>query len=429
MQYLFARTVLNMSNFLMTGGSRLCGTIAVHGAKNAALPILAATILIPEPVELQNCPPLSDIEDMCAILRSLGCTVSRSGDTVTVDASRAQHGNLPESLSHRVRSSIFLLGSLIARFQTACAPYPGGCEIGNRPIDLHLYALSRLGVTFTEGDGRICAEAKRLTGSTIDLDYPSVGATENAILAAVTAEGQTVLRGAACEPEIADLQNFLNACGFSVRGAGTPTVVIDGGRTGRGVSYRIMPDRIVTGTYLIAGAMTGGDVTVTDTDPMLIGALLSKLEACGCSVTAYRDAVRLTLSGRPRGPVSAETRPYPAFATDLQAQLFALLSIADGTSVITEHIFENRFRHAAELKRMGAQNEIIGRTAIIRGVERLHGAKVTAFDLRCGAALVLAGLAADGETEILHAERIDRGYDRMDEAIRQLGGQIQRKEF
>ena len=420
--------VRSMSNWLVTGGNRLCGEIAVHGAKNAALPILAATILIEEPVELQNCPPLSDIEDMCAILCWLGCKITRSGDTVTVDASTATHGTLPESLSHRVRSSIFLLGSLVSRFGTACAPYPGGCEIGNRPIDLHLYALSRLGVSFSEGDGRICAFADRLNGGIIDLDYPSVGATENAILAAVKAHGQTILRGAACEPEIVDLQNFLNACGFSVSGAGTPNIVIEGRTACHGVQYRILPDRIVTGTYLIAGAMTRGDITVTETDPALIGALLSKLEACGFRIRTYHDAVRIEAADRPKELVSVETRPYPAFATDLQAQLFALLSVARGTSVITEHIFENRFRHAAELKRMGAQNEIIGRTAIIRGVERLHGARVTAFDLRCGAAMVLAGLYADGVTEISHAERIDRGYDRMDEAIRSLGGQIQRKE-
>ncbi len=421
--------VHDMTNWLVTGGKRLSGEIAVHGAKNAALPILAATVLIPEPVELKNCPPLSDVEDMCEILRTLGASVRRSGDTVTVDTASATHGTLPDALSHRVRSSIFLLGSLVARFSKACAPYPGGCEIGNRPIDLHLYALSRLGVSFSEGDGRICASVDRLTGAVIDLDYPSVGATENAILAAVRAEGETVLRGAACEPEITDLANFLNACGFCVHGAGTPTIVISGQSGGHGVSYRILPDRIVTGTYLIAAAITRGSVAVTETDPALIGALLSKLEACGCRVETFPDAVRLTATDRPKELVSVETRPYPAFATDLQAQLFALLSIATGTSVITERIFENRFRHAAELKRMGAQNEIIGQTAIIRGVKALHGARVTAFDLRCGAALALAGLAAEGETEILYAERIDRGYDRMDEAIRALGGQIQRKEL
>ena len=417
-----------MANWLVTGGRRLSGEIAVHGAKNAALPILAATILIPEPVELKNCPPLSDVEDMCAILRSLGATVVRSGDTVTVDTSTATHGTLPETLSHRVRSSIFLLGSLVSRFSEACAPYPGGCEIGNRPIDLHLYALSRLGVSFSEGDGRICAKVNRLSGAVIDLDYPSVGATENAMLAAVSADGETVVRGAACEPEIVDLANFLNASGFCVHGAGTPNLVIEGRKECRGISYRILPDRIVTGTYLIAGAITRGSVRVVRTDPTLIGALLSKLEACGFTVRTEPDAVSVTATDRPKELVSVETRPYPAFATDLQAQLFALLSLASGTSVITEHIFENRFRHAAELKRMGAQNEIIGRTAIIRGVPCLHGAKVTAFDLRCGAALALAGLASEGETEILHAERIDRGSDRMDEAVRILGGQILRKE-
>ena len=417
-----------MSKWIVSGGARLSGEIPAHGAKNAALPILAATILLSEPVELTNCPPLSDIEDMCEILRALGCHVTRSGNTLTVDAATASHGTLPDALSHRVRSSVFLLGSLLSRFGTACAPYPGGCEIGNRPIDLHLYALGRLGVTFTEGDGRICAKVAKLAGAAIDLDYPSVGATENAMLAAVRAEGETVISGAACEPEIVDLQEFLKACGFCVEGAGTPTIRISGRAKGHGVRYPIMPDRIVTGTYLLAGAITRGSVTVTDTDPRLNGALLAKLSACGCAVTVYRDAIRLEAKTPIKELVSVETRPYPAFPTDLQAPLFALLSVARGTSVITEHIFENRFRHAAELKRMGAQNEIIGRTAIIRGVRRLHGAAVTAHDLRCGAALVLAGLCADGETVIDHAERIDRGYDRMDEAIGLLGGQILRKE-
>lgn len=416
-----------MAKWIVTGGNRLSGEVRAQGAKNAALPILAATILISEPVELRNCPPLSDVEDMCEILRALGCSVERSGDTVTVDASGATHGTLPDALSHRVRSSVFLLGSLLSRFHEACAPYPGGCAIGDRPIDLHLYALSRLGVRFTEGDGRICAEVKKLVGSTVTLDYPSVGATENAMLAAVRAEGETVLSGAACEPEIVDLQNFLNACGFRVAGAGTPTIRIAGRPNGHGVSYALLPDRIVTGTYLMAAAITRGSVTVTDTDARLLGAPLAKLSAAGFAVTVYDDAIRLDAGDAPR-ELSVETHPYPAFPTDLQAPMFALLTLARGTSVITEHIFENRFRHAAELKRMGARCELIGRTAIIRGTARLHGANVTAFDLRCGAALVLAGLAADGETVIDCAERIDRGYDRMDEAIRLLGGKAQRKE-
>ena len=416
-----------MAIWTITGGTRLVGEVRAHGAKNAALPILAATVLIKAPVTLDNCPPLSDIEDMCEILRTLGCEVVREGDTVTVDASTATHGNLPEALSHRVRSSVFLLGSLLSRFGAACAPYPGGCEIGNRPIDLHLYALRALGVACCETDGRICAEATKLQGGTIDLDYPSVGATENAMLAAVRADGETVIRGAACEPEITDLQHFLNACGFAVSGAGTPEIRIAGRPEGHGTRYRIMPDRIVTGTYLLAGAITRGCVTVTDTDPGTNGALLAKLSACGCEVKPYRDAITVSLDRAP-GELSVETRPYPAFPTDLQAQLFALVSLGSGTSVITEHIFENRFRHAAELKRMGAQNDIFGRTAIIRGVGTLHGAHVTAHDLRCGAALVLAGLAASGVTEIAYAERIDRGYDRMDAAMAALGGRITRKE-
>ncbi len=417
-----------MSLWLVRGGSVLSGTVSVQGSKNAALPILAATLLVEEPVKLTNCPVIRDTENMEKILRSLGCTVKREGDALIIDSRTANNYVLPTALSGELRSSIFLLGSVLSRFGAADAPYPGGCEIGNRPIDLHLLGLRRLNAGIEERDGRIRCTGGDLRGATVDLGYPSVGATENIMLAACRAEGTTTIRNAACEPEIVDLQHFLCACGFRVSGAGTPAIVIDGVKRGHGTSYRIMPDRIVTGTYLLAGAITGGDVTVTDTQPETVDPLLCKLTECGCLVTTRADSVRIQATKRVRAVGFTETRPYPGFPTDLQPQLFALLSVAQGTSVLTENVFENRFRHAQELNRMGAENRILDRTAIITGVTHLHGAEVTAHDLRGGAALALAGMKAEGETRIFCAERIERGYERMDSVIESLGGSITRKE-
>ena len=417
-----------MSLWMVRGGSVLSGTVSVQGSKNAALPILAATLLVEEPIELGNVPMIRDTENMVRILRSLGCTVKREGNAMLVDSRTANNFVLPTALSGELRSSIFLLGSVLSRFRAADAPYPGGCEIGNRPIDLHLKGLRRLNAVIEERDGRIRCTGDDLRGAAVDLGYPSVGATENIMLAACRANGTTTIRNAACEPEIVDLQNFLCACGFRVTGAGTPAIVIDGVQKGHGTRYRVMPDRIVTGTYLLAGAITGGDVTVTDTQPETVDTLLNKLSESGCLVTTRSDSVRVRAATRTRAVGFTETRPYPGFPTDLQPQLFALLSVADGTSVLTENVFENRFRHAQELMKMGATNRILDRTAIITGVDRLHGASVTAHDLRGGAALALAGFSAEGETRILHAERIERGYERMDSVIGALGGSITRKE-
>ena len=417
-----------MSNWLVRGGAVLSGTVSVQGSKNAALPILAATLLVEEPIRLLNCPAIRDVENMLRILESLGCTVKRESDALIVDSRTANNCVLPTALSGELRSSIFLLGSVLSRFAAADAPYPGGCEIGNRPIDLHLDGLKRLNAEIEERGGRIRCTGGTLKGAVVDLGYPSVGATENVMLAACRADGVTTIRNAACEPEIADLERFLRACGFSVNGAGTPTITIDGVKRGHGASFRIMPDRIVTGTYLIGAAITGGDVTVTDTQPETVDTLLFKLAECGCGITRKADSVRVRAAKRPNAIGFTETRPYPGFPTDLQPQLFALLSRADGTSVIVENVFESRFRHAQELKKMGAQNRILDRTAVVTGVDTLHGACVTAHDLRGGAALALAGLSAEGETRILHAERIERGYERMDSVIERLGGSIARKE-
>lgn len=417
-----------MSNLYVRGGARLIGTLSAQGSKNAALPILAATLLVKEPVRLLNCPRLRDVGNMLHILETLGCRARRAGNDLIVDSSGACNPVLPDALSKELRSSIFLLGSVLSRFGTADAPYPGGCEIGNRPIDLHLAGLRRLNAAIAESGGRIRCTGEKLSGAVIDLDYPSVGATENIMLAAVRADGETVIRNAACEPEIVDLEGFLNVCGFCVRGAGTPTITVRGVREGHGATYRIMPDRIVTGTYLVGAAITGGDVTVTDTRPDAVDALLSKLCACGCGVKRYENAVRVQANGRPAAIGFTETRPYPGFPTDLQPQLFTLLSVANGTSVLVENVFENRFKHAQELRKMGANNRILDRTAIITGTETLFGAAVTAHDLRGGAALVLAGLAAEGDTVIEHAERIERGYERIDEHLNKIGATIARKE-
>lgn len=417
-----------MSDWLVRGGAVLRGTVSVQGSKNAALPILAATLLTEEPVTLLNCPRIRDVENMLRILESLGCTVKREGDALTVDSRTASSFVLPTALSGELRSSIFLLGSVLARFGEADAPYPGGCEIGNRPIDLHLAGLRRLNASIEERDGRIRCRGGNLSGAVVDLDYPSVGATENLMLAACRAAGETTIKNAACEPEIVDLEKFLCACGFRVHGAGTPTIVIEGVKRGHGATFRIMPDRIVAGTYLLGAAITGGDVTVTGAQPETVDTLLYRLKECGCIVTQRAESLRVQACGRLKSVGFTATRPYPGFPTDLQPQLFAALSTADGTSVIAENVFENRFRHAQELKKMGAENRIVDRTAIITGVKRLHGAQVVAHDLRGGAALVLAGLKAEGETRILRAERIERGYERMDSVIAQLGGTVTRKE-
>ena len=417
-----------MSIFLVRGGAKLVGSLSVQGSKNAALPILAATLLVKEPVRLMNCPRLRDVGNMLHILESLGCRTRREGGDLIVDSSGADCCVLPGALSKELRSSIFLLGSVLSRFSEADAPYPGGCEIGNRPIDLHLMGLRKLNAEIAESGGRIRCTGKALKGAVIDLEYPSVGATENIMLAACRADGVTTIRNAACEPEIVDLMQFLNACGFSVSGAGTSTIAIRGVKEGHGADYRIMPDRIVTGTYLLGAAITGGDVTVTGTRPDTVDALLAKLSACGCAVTRGADTIRVRAKRRLNAIGFTETRPYPGFPTDLQPQLFSALSVANGTSVLVENVFENRFKHAQELKKMGAQSRILDRTAIITGTGALHGATVTAHDLRGGAALVLAGLKAEGDTVIEHAERIERGYEKLAAAIATLGGSIARKE-
>ncbi len=417
-----------MAKMVVTGGYPLSGVCRIGGAKNAALPVLAACVLTKRSVRLLDCPHLTDVENMLRILRTLGCRAEWEGDALVIDASAASCSELPERLSKELRSSVFLLGPIIGRFGCASVPYPGGCEIGDRPVDLHIKGLSALGVHIVEESGRIVCSGGRLTGADIHLDYPNVGATENIMMAACAAEGETVIRNAAREPEILDLQRFLLAAGFTVHGAGSSTVIVRGGGEPRDVSFSIMPDRIVAGTLLTAAAMTYGSITLENVVVEHISATLSKLCECGCRISLHKNAVSLLSPGRPRELKLVETLPHPGFPTDMQAQIFALCSIADGTSVIVENVFENRFKHAQELKRMGGVSTIKNRMAIIRGVPRLKGANVTAHDLRGGAALVLAGMCADGETTVTNCEQIDRGYERLDLMLGALGAKIQRRE-
>lgn len=419
-----------MASIVVTGGTPLSGTVRVSGAKNAALPILASSLLTRSPITLDNCPRLRDVENMLSILGALGVESEWRGSSLELDSSRAEGYIMPNGPSKELRSSIFMLGPLLARFGRAVCTFPGGCEIGHRPIDLHLRGLAMLGADIREAHGLITCESAKLVGAEIHLDYPSVGATENIMMAEVSAEGETLIQNAAREPEIVDLQSFLCAQGHTVEGAGSSTVRIVGNGIGLGgsVTHRIIPDRIVAGTLLVAAAITEGSITLEGARPAHMGSVLSKLEESGSEITVDGERIAISTAGRPREIKLIETLPYPGFPTDMQAQFFALCSIASGTSVIVENVFENRFKHGTELLRMGATFTQRDRTMIIRGVKGLTGARVSAHDLRAGAALVLAGLAADGETTIDNAELIDRGYERLDLMLKGLGADIKRKE-
>lgn len=415
-----------MESLLVTGGNRIIGDTVIGGAKNAVLPIMAATILTEEQTVLLDCPHLLDIKHMSDILTALGCRVRRQGRELHIDPGAMQGHVLPDSIAKRLRSSIFLLGPILARFRQATVTYPGGCEIGMRPIDLHLYGLKHLGVRVREEGGLIYCDGRDMHSGVIHYDYPSVGATENAMMAAALLEGRTTLHNAAREPEIVDLQYYLNAMGARVSGAGSHTVVVEGVKTLRGAVYRPMPDRIVAGTLLAAAAVTGGRVHLRNVPTKDMLAVIHKLEEMGCELDVAASTVTLTGPRRLRSCNQLQTQPHPGFPTDMQMQMLAISTLAEGTSIIVENVFENRFTHAGDLNRMGANIVVNGRTAIVQGVERLYGACVTARDLRGGAALVLAGLAATGETRVDHAEYIRRGYDRLEDTLSAMGANIRR---
>ncbi len=415
-----------MDKYIVDGGEKLYGKVEVQSAKNTVLPLLAASVLTDEQVKLKGVPTIVDVENMLRILSEVGCKIQRQKDVVVIDSSNAVSHEIPSRLTRELRSSVFMLGSILTRFRRAKISYPGGCDIGLRPIDLHLSGLKRLGVEITEEGGYIECKAEKLVGADILLDFPSVGASENIILAAVKAQGVTVIRNAAKEPEIVDLQNFLNAMGAKVRGAGGGTVVIEGVKKLYGVEYSPIGDRIEAGTYLIAAASCGGEIETMGVPTENIAALLHKLRENGCKIHAKNDRIIIRSDGRLKSVNLVETTPFPGFPTDLQAQYSALCATAHGTTLVVENLFETRYKYAAELMRMGADITVRGRTAVIRGVEKLHGARITASDLRGGAALVVAALKAEGKSEIIDLSHIDRGYADFEYKLKKLGGKIRR---
>lgn len=413
-----------MGKYHICGGKKLQGEIAVTGSKNAVLPILAATVLNSSINCIHNCPQILDSKTMVEILRSIGCKVICEGNTITVDSYFANLYEIPEKHVKEMRSSIIFLGSMIGRFKKTIVTYPGGCELGPRPIDLHLKALKQMGVSIKEEQGLIICEAKELVGCNINLDFPSVGATENIMLAAVLANGRTIINNSAKEPEIIDLQRFLVAMGANVHGAGTGTIYIDGVERLNQVEYTVMPDRIVAGTLLAAATITKGEILLNNVDSSHIYSATSKLKECGCIILEDRNNVYIKAPEELEAVDFIRTHPYPGFPTDMQAQFMSLLTLAKGTSIVIETVFESRYKHVAELIRMGANITLDGRTAIIRGVDELKGATVTAMDLRGGAALILAGLSAIGETTVDNSKHIERGYEHIENMLTALGADI-----
>jgi len=416
-----------VEKFVICGGKSLCGTVSVSGSKNAALPILAASILSGGRVVLDNIPRLSDVVSMCDILSSIGCGVSFSaGDRVLIDATRLNSNVISYQLAGRLRGSFLVMGPLLARLGSVSISMPGGCPIGARPIDLHIKGLAALGACIENRQGSVVAKAKKLVGTKIYLDFPSVGATENIMSAAVLAEGATVIENAAVEPEIVDLANFLCAMGANIFGAGTDTIKIEGVKILKPANYSVISDRIEAGSYLIAAAATGGCVTVQNILPDYVKPLTAKMKEMGIPLDIGENYIAVNSEGNFHA-VDIKTLPFPGFPTDMQAQMTALLALSEGTGIITETIFENRFMHASELARMGASIKVAGRSAVVEGKKALTGAKVKATDLRAGAALVIAGLAARGDTEISDIYHIDRGYVALEQKLTQLGADIHRE--
>ena len=416
-----------MDKLIITGGQPLSGEIRISGAKNAALPIIVSTLLSDDPVLIRNIPHLHDITTTMELLGRMGVSLTMDEKMdVEVNPTTIKSYVAPYELVKTMRASILVLGPLLARFGEAEVSLPGGCAIGARPVNLHIHGLELMGADIKVENGYIKAKCKRLKGAKIVLDVVTVTGTENLMMAAALADGTTILENAAREPEVVDLANCLNAMGAKVSGAGTDTITIEGVERMHGTTYDILPDRIETGTYLVAAAVTGGSVKLKDTDPTLLDAVISKLEEAGAEIEMGKDWISLDMKGKRAKAIDVRTAPYPAFPTDMQAQFSILNAVAEGSSSITETIFENRFMHVQELKRMGADIEVNGNTALIKGVEKLKSAPVMATDLRASASLVIAGLVADGETMVERIYHIDRGYECIEEKLQQLGATIRR---
>ena len=418
-----------MEKLIIKGGCRLAGRVKISGAKNAVLPIIAATLLGQDaPSRLEEVPSLDDVHTITEVLRALGvhAAFDKAANALTVDSCEIKRTEAPYELVRKMRASFLIMGPLLARLGHAKISLPGGCAIGTRPIDLHLKGFEALGAKIEIGHGYIEARADAgLKGARIYLDFPSVGATENILMAASMAQGQTVLENPAQEPEIVDLANFLNVMGAKVRGAGTNVIKIEGVKKLTGHNYTIIPDRIEAGTYMVAAAMTQGDVYIENAISEHLKPVIAKLKEAGVTIEEAVEGIRVTCDRRPKA-VDIKTMPYPGFPTDMQAQFMALLAVSEGAGLVTETVFENRFMHVDELKRMGASIKIDGRTSIVEGVDHLMGCQVKATDLRAGAAMVLAGLVSEGETQVGYIHHIDRGYDKLVEKLVGLGADIRR---
>jgi UDP-N-acetylglucosamine 1-carboxyvinyltransferase len=416
-----------MDKLLINGGVTLNGEIRISGAKNAALPIIASTLLADEPVTVGNIPHLHDITTTMELLGRMGVSITMNEMmSVEVDASTISQLVAPYELVKTMRASILVLGPLLARFGSAEVSLPGGCAIGSRPVNLHIHGLEAMGADISVENGYIKARAKRLKGAKLVMDMVTVTGTENLMMAATLADGITIIENAAREPEVTDLANCLNSMGAQVEGAGTDTITIHGVERLHGTHYNVLPDRIETGTFLVAAAVTGGKVKLKDTDPTTLDSVLSKLQEAGATIETGPDWISLDMHGKRPKAVEISTAPYPAFPTDMQAQFSILNAIAEGHAVITETVFENRFMHILELQRMGADITLKGNTAFCNGVEKLTGAPVMATDLRASASLVLAGLVAEGQTVVERIYHIDRGYECIEEKLQQLGARIRR---
>jgi len=416
-----------MDKLIITGGVTLDGEIRISGAKNAALPILAATLLADGPMTVGNVPHLQDVTTTMELLGAMGVRIVIDEKlAIETDVSTIKKFSAPYDLVKTMRASILVLGPMLAHFGEAEVSLPGGCAIGSRPVNLHIQGLQAVGANISVENGYIRARADRLKGTKLVLDIVTVTGTENLMMAAALADGTTILENAAREPEVVDLANCLNAMGARISGAGTTTITIEGVEKLNGVRYDVVADRIEAGTYLVAGAITGGRVKIKDIQPDILDAVIGKLREAGAKIETGEDWISLDMEGRRPKAVDVHTAPYPAFPTDMQAQFTALNAVAEGTSTITETVFENRFMHVQELERMGADVRLEGNTAIINGVDQLTAAPVMATDLRASASLVLAGLVAEGETEVQRIYHIDRGYERIEEKLQQLGATIRR---